>query len=47
MYHPLLPLSEDKDDPAVYADFTVLERAQSALQVQDGMLRYDSIEHLL
>ncbi len=40
MYHPLLPLSADKDDPPVYADFSVLERGSAAAQVRQGMLRY-------
>ena len=39
VYHPLLPLSVNKDDPAVYADFTVLERSPSAMAVHRGMLR--------
>ena len=39
VYHPLLPLSVNKDDPAVYADFTVLERSPSAMAVHHGMLR--------
>ena len=40
MYHPLLPVSNDKDDPAVYADLTMLERSQAAKGVRDSMMRY-------
>ena len=39
VYHPLLPLSSDKNDEPVYADFSVLERADSAVSVRDSMLR--------
>ena len=41
MYHPLLPVSNDKDDPAVYGDFAMLERSPAAKQVGDSMLRYE------
>ena len=39
MYHPLLPLSVNKDDPPVYMDFSVLERAPGAARVRDSMVR--------
>ena len=39
MYHPLLPLSVNKDDPPVYMDFSVLERASGAGRVRDSMVR--------
>ena len=39
VYHPLLPLSENKDDPPVYADFPMLERALGAKYVRDSMIR--------
>ena len=40
MYHPLLPVSNNKDDPAVYADLTMLERSSAAKDVRDSMMRY-------
>ena len=42
MYHPLLPVSNDKDDPAVYGDFAMLERSPAAKQVRDSMIRYST-----
>ena len=44
MYHPLLPVSIDKDDPAVYADLTMLERSPAAKGVRDSMMRYVASE---
>ena len=37
VYHPLLPLSTDKNDEPVYADFSVLERSSEAQTVRDSM----------
>ena len=39
VYHPLLPLSKNKDDPPVYADFSMIERAPGAIHVRDSMVR--------
>ena len=39
MYHPLLPVSNDKDDPAVYGDLAMLERSPDAIPVRDSMMR--------
>ena len=39
VYHPLLPLSVDKDDEPVYADFFTLERGESTERVLDGMIK--------
>ena len=40
MYYPLLPVSSDKDDPAVYGDFAMLERSSAAKRVRDSMIRH-------
>ena len=40
MYHPLLSVSNNKDDPAVYGDFAMLERSSPAKRVRDSMMRY-------
>ena len=39
MYHPLLPLPKNKDDPPVYTDVSILERTPGATQVRNSMLR--------
>ena len=44
MYHPLLPVSNDKDDPAVYGDFAMLERSPAAKQVRDSMIRLHALQ---
>ena len=39
VYHPLLPLSVNKDDEPIYATFGMLERRTTAIQIRDRMLR--------
>ncbi len=40
VYHPLMPESDDKDDPPAYLDFSVLERGSTALDsIKKPMLR--------
>ena len=39
VYHPLLPLSVDKDDEPVYAHFFTLERGEATERVLEGMIK--------